>query len=114
VGGVLGVAAAVLALSGHARDVVSSDEPPTKTAIVNRAPGEVGARCGRPGGLGEIRERVAEQESGWRSNLIDAVARLIERAHFPGGVDPIPVAGAVDDCRGEAAAGAAADLIHGD
>jgi hypothetical protein len=119
VGGVLGVAVAVLALSGPARDVSSSDAPRDTTAIVSDAPGEVSGRCGQPGGLGESRGRVAVHESSWRAQLIDAiaaaVARLIERVRFPGRVDRIPaVTGTVGDCRGEAATDAAAELIRGD
>jgi hypothetical protein len=116
---VLGVSVAVLALLGPARDVSSSDAPRATTAIVSGAPGEVGGRCGQSGGLGEFRERVAEQESSWRSQLIDAIAAavagLIERGRFPGRLDRIPaVTGTVGDCRGEAAADAAAELIRGD
>jgi hypothetical protein len=116
---VFGVAVAVLALVGPARDVVPSDAPRSNTAIASHPPGELRGRCGQSGGLGEIRERIAERESSWRSNLIDAiavaVAGLIERIRFGGGVDRITAdTGAVDDCRGEAAADAAAELIRGD
>jgi hypothetical protein len=115
---VLGVAALV-ALSDPAREVRqpsvagsgaterSAARPPSRDPewfAVRPA----GGGCRQPGRL------IADQESRRRSDLIDAiVAAAVELAGFLRD-DHIELSGAVEDCRGEAAADAAAELMRGD